>query len=266
MSPYAAFMILLYGCYQPVYYLSSSNANTNYYRAIPLKSDSIQAASYVSGIITAGAANYNSGDDVIAFHGNFHRSYQFGQCQGYYGINYTYGFYRVSEVGNGGAFVDEDLINKMAGNKCFGNYGVNGGINLVNETKALGEWRIGVETTVQNEFGDYLKFRKALPIGAANAITKKSLYATVGLTSDYIIKFKTGSFGFKMAFGSSLHKTLNIIANNDFSFIKPVYGSITLHYTNKRWTGFMQGNLGSFAQNAQFGTHYRLSKKRRSEL
>lgn len=264
---YLASVTFLSGCSNPVYYLSSSNANTNYYRTIPLKSDSIKAASYISAVLTMGAANYVSTDKVIAFHVNSHRSYQFGPCQGYYGINYSSGFYRVSKVVNGGPNVNEYLINKMAGNKFFGNYGVNGGINLVKETNAPGELRIGLETTVQNEFGDYLRFRKALPIDAANAITKNSLFATLGMNSDFIVKLRTGSFGFKLAFGSSLRKTINIVNQHDIGVITPVYANFTLHYTNRRWTGFLQGNAGDFAQSAQLGTNYRLSKtKRLSEL
>lgn len=109
--------IIFPGCSRPVYYLSPSNANTGYYRTIPLKSDSIKAISYLSRALTIGSANYYSSDHVVAFHGSFHRSHQFGDLQGYYGINYTSGFYRVNKVESGGAYVNEDLINRLAGNK-----------------------------------------------------------------------------------------------------------------------------------------------------
>lgn len=261
---YLASIIFFSGCFYPPYYQSSSNANTNYYRTIPLKSDSVKAASYISGILTKGTASSSSSDDIMAFHGDFHRSFRFGICQGYYGIHYSSGFYRVAKVQYRRFNVDESVINKMAGNKFFGSYGVNGGINLVTLINTSAEWRIlGLEATLQNEFGDYLKFRKSLPIDAANDITKRSLYVTTGLNSDIVIKTRTGSFGCKIAIGAALRQTLYVTYRKDTSFREPVYAGFTLHYTNKRWTGFLQGNSGAFTRNVQLGTNYRLSKRKR---
>lgn len=264
---YLASLIFFSGCFYPPYYLSSSNANTNYYRTIPLKSDSVKAASFISVILTKGAANSSSSDNVMAFHGNFHRSFRFGICQGYYGIHHSLGFYRVAKVQHRRFNVNESIINRMAGNKFFGSYGINGGINVVKLINTSAEWRIlGLEATLQNEFGDYLKFRKRLPIDTANDITKRSLYITTGFNSDIAVKTRTGSFGCKIAIGASLRHTLYVNNKRDTSFRKPVYAGFTVHYTNRRWTSFVQGNLGAYAHNVQLGTSYRLSKtKRRSE-
>ncbi|MEJ0080084.1 MAG: hypothetical protein WDM78_03765 [Puia sp.] len=59
--------------------------------------------------------------------------------------------------------------------KFFGSYGVSGGINIVNAS-GKHEWRaLGIEVTIQNEFGNYSDFRKSLPDSAANVIFKKHL-------------------------------------------------------------------------------------------
>jgi len=65
-------MISLLGCVErQSYYLSPQNANSNPYRAIPMKADSLKSAIYMNGVFSTGSANDRAADHVTAFQGSF---------------------------------------------------------------------------------------------------------------------------------------------------------------------------------------------------
>ena len=155
-----------------------------------------------------------------------------------------------------------DTFYHIPGNKYFfGTYGLSGGFNGV-LTKGRGEWRyLGVEGTIQKEFGNYYTFRRTLPDSAANIIFKNNLTGTIGIYTDALWSYRNGSqFGLKFAIYELLNSEKDYTIRNAESIFPINFFSITFHGTVKRFTGFMQGNFGTKAASFQIGTSYRLSR------
>jgi hypothetical protein len=262
-------MPTLTSCFRQAYFLSPFNTTTNYYHAIPLNSDSIKSATYISGAVSAGGANDFYNDEVYSLHGYFHRSHSFKKFQAYYGANASVGSYPVEPGSYYSGNYNNPPINYDAGSKFFGGFGISGGMNLVMPMGTRHEWRvIGIETSLQNEYGQYLDFRKRIPDSAADAIHKHTLFTTVGLTTEFVFKLKKGgSIGYKLAIGSSLQKTnrfyYGYYDNYRASFV-PAYISNTFQITRNQVTGFGQLNLGSYAANFQAGISYRLGSNKKA--
>jgi hypothetical protein len=264
---------LIIGC-QPVtqvYYLSPSNATSNPYHAIPFKKDSVKKATYVSVLFNAGTAN-DDGDNEYAFRINFHRSQNFGNFQAYYGLNAAFGRYSIAEFknykyqGQGGFFPGYNVYDSgyliPQKNAFFGSVGFNGGINLVIPFRE-GEWRpLGLETSIQKEFGDYLNFRKNLPDTAATVIFRSGATATLGIYTDIIGRTRHGTeFGYKFALGMVLNPTNDYSRFNNADIFPLSYLSNTFHLTKGQITGFLQFNFGTYATNFQTGVNFNISKK-----
>jgi hypothetical protein len=259
---FMAVFLIIPGCYRKAYYFSPFNGNNAYYHAIPLQTDSIKGASYVSGVGSIGSADDLGADHLFSFYGNFHRSFVFKNFNGYYGTNLSMGSFRITPFDYYSPGRNRDTLNTMAGTKFFGGYGVHGGMNMVLQLPEKGEWRIlGVELSIQKEFGDYLKFRKQLPIDQAEVIDKRSVFVTAGINTNIIFNLYPGSVGIKFALGTSLHKVYGVLPGyrpNDY--IRPLYFTATLHFTKDRTTGFLQAHVARFAQGLQLGMSYRLGK------
>lgn len=250
------------------YYLSPYDINANPYHNLPLKSDSFKAATYASAVFTGGSANDRWRDGVLAFQASLHRGHQFGNFQAYYGAGFSLGSYHVARYDGYDYYYQrpDSLIHIPRTNQFFGSYGFNGGMNLVKSfANNRGEWRIiGFETSVQNEFGDYQRFRKGLPDSAINIIAKYSLTATLGVTTEFIRKTRHGtSIGYKIALGGSLISKKKYVG--DESNMDPFYFSHTLHVTKGRWTGFGQLNFGLYTGSFQCGINYKLGGKKTSQ-
>lgn len=260
----------LTGCYRQVYFLSPLNANTNFYHAIPLRSDTIKSATYLSGTVSIGGANDYYEDQVFSFNGYFHRSHAFNSIQAYYGANFSLGSYNVGQSYYYNPYTTP-LVNYDYGRKFFGSVGVSGGMNLVIPMGSRHEWRvIGIETTLQKEYGSYLSFRKSLPDSAATAITRNNLFISGGLTTEFVFKIRRrGTIGYKLAIGSSFQKTPKFYyyyGNNGdhyYQSVSPFYISNTLQITRNKVTGFIQINGGEYAANFQTGISYKLGGKRK---
>ena len=270
-------MISLLGCVErQSYYLSPQNANSNPYRAIPMKADSLKSAIYMNGVFSTGSANDRAADHVTAFQGSFHRSNNFAIFQTYYGANLSLGSYHVTDYYNsthnyygfGNPYPTDSLNHIPNSRNFFGSYGISGGINIVATHQHIrryrhSEWRIlGLETSLQREFGKYSDFRDKLPDTAANIIFRKHFSAYLGLYTEWLWtnrdKFE---FGFKMGVGTDLCPGSNY-SNYYGPSILPLYCfSIAYHVKKDHFTGFIQTNFGSFADNIQFGVTYRLGKK-----
>jgi len=257
-------------CVSSSYFYSPTISSSNPYHAIPLQSDSTKGATYVSGIITLGGANESLRDNAFSFQGRIHRSNNFGNFQAYYGANLTLGVYHVSEFDNyyhsySYPYYDSNY-HYYSSNNFFGSYGFNGGINAV-ISLPRGEWRpIGIETSVQREFGSYYSFRKNLPDSAANGIFKKNTTGTIGIYTDIIHKSRHGAeFGYKLSFGFVINPSSDYAhVYNPNAVGALVYISNTLHLTKGNVTGFAQINLGNaYAANVQLGINYQLGKKKK---
>jgi hypothetical protein len=238
-------------CTTPHYYTSPLNNTSQYYHSIPLRSDSVKSATYVNGIITLGSAESGL-DNVYAFNGNISRSHNLKFIQAYYGIGLTVGDYIIQKLST-------TTITIPPTDNSFGAYGFNGGINLVVPFGNKGsEWRIaGIETSIQNEFGNYLKFRRSNV--DSKTIESNNWTTTIGGYSEIVWKLQKGyQFGYKLSCGESLAP-----ANYGIHDI-PVYLLNTFHFTRENATAFMQINAGTYAEGIQLGINYRISKKKRS--
>ncbi|MEO6314428.1 MAG: hypothetical protein ABIU63_13180 [Chitinophagaceae bacterium] len=203
-------------------------------------------------------------DNVFSFQGGLHRSHILDHFRINYGASATLGSYHVKPyVFYNISYVDTVSINKSAGTKSFGAYGVYGGVSAAVRLGRRGEWRyIGIEGSLFNEFGDYFNFRKNLPDTAATTIDKKRYLGALGISTELIFKGRSqNKFGMKFAFGSylrSLHY-YNGYANSPYhSRDKLLYFSNTYHFTIQKATAYVQFNISSHTANAQFGINYRL--------
>lgn len=264
-------IFFLSSCIRYAYYQSPLQANTQAYKAIPLHQEGVAAATYASGAFTGGGANDQLRDGLWAFLGGLHRSHNFGHFQAYYGLTGSLGTYHVKAIAQNpepssynNRNLNDSLIRQMAGNKFFGTWGANAGINVVLPFENGGEWRVvGGEVSWNNEFGDYLRFRQKLPDTAANLIDRNRQYLTLSLSTDVIFPVNNGSIGFKFSF-SGTPRTING-HNRDRSptTYSPAYFSQTIHVTKKNVTGYLQWNLGTKAANMQFGANVRLGNYRK---
>lgn len=257
-------------CITHAYFLSPSNAMTDPYHAIPLKSDSLKSITYLSGIFTAGGANNDWRDGLYSFQGRIHRSHNFGNFQAYYGANLSVGTYHVAEYYRYSySYPSDSLYNHvLSTNNFFGMYGFNGGINaVVPFSNGGGEWRaIGIETSLQKEFGNYYDFRKNLPDSSADIIFRKNVTGTVGICTDIVTKSRRGiEFGYKAAFGFMLNPQSDYVHIYNANELSPVtYFSQTLHLTRDNITGFIQLNFSNnYAGNMQFGINYMLGRNKK---
>jgi hypothetical protein len=263
----------LAGCVRQNYFLSPFQANTPTYHSMPQLSEHAHTANYISGNFAKGSAN--KGDDrVFDFKGEFYRAHSFGIFEAYYGAELALGNYIVSQqrppTNSARDSFITNVLNKGIGNKFFGGYGFNGGISMVVPANyGRGEWRaIGIETSLTNEFGQYLLFRKQLPDSVATANMNYSFFPTIGITSEFISNGKKGSIGYKIAAGWCLRKE-NAHYNPDFTGEIPSrnagYLSQTLFFT------FLTGSTlsiqltgGSHAFFINAGYIYRMGKKKRT--
>ena len=240
-----------------------------------MKVDSLRSGIYVSGIFSSGSANDRAADHVTMFQGSLHRSSNFGIFQAYYGANLSLGSYYVNDYlnlnynfnGSNGYFWDS-TNHIPASHKFFGSYGISGGINIVATHQHVrkyrhSEWRIlGLETSLQREFGTYSDMRSKLSDTAANIIFRKKFSAYLGLYSEWLWTNRDKiEFGFKIAAGIDLNPGSNY-SNYYAPSILPLYCfSIAYHMKKDRYTVFIQPNFGTYADNIQFGLCYRLGKK-----
>ena len=230
-----------------------------------MKSDSLNSAIYVSGVFSNGTANDRGADHVTMFQGSMHRSNNFGMFQAYYGVGFSLGSYHVADFYNvnhrftqANPYLIDNSNHIPGSHNFFGTYGVSGGINLVTSYEHIrksrhSEWRIlGLETSLQEEFGAYSDMRGKLPDTAANTIFRKQLSAYLGLYTECLWTNRNKiEMGIKLAAGTDLNPGSSY-SNYYSESILPLYCfSITFHLKKDRFTGFVQSNFGTYADNVQ---------------
>jgi hypothetical protein len=242
-----------------------------------MKIDSLKSAVYVAGIFSLGSANDRGADHVTMFEGTVHRSNNFGIFQAYYGTNLSLGSYYVDDYynlnhnfngGYGSPYMLDSSNHIPGSHKFFGSYGISGGINIVATHQHIrkyrhSEWRIlGLETSLQKEFGSYSDMRDKLSDTATNIIFRKQFSAYLGLYTEWLWTNRDKvEFGFKLATGMDLSPGSNYTKYYAPSIL-PLYSfSMAFHVKKDRYTGFIQTNFGTYADNIQFGLSYRLGKK-----
>ncbi|MDR3713910.1 MAG: hypothetical protein P4L51_13900 [Puia sp.] len=283
----APLVFVLTGCYvHQAFYVSPFNGNSPGYASIPLKADSLRSATYMNAAYFLGAANDEGRDGVEAFHLEISRAHNLGFLQAWYGASLSLGGYRVgrwdssyynypapnnpalppngqnSYTGFHNPF-DARTINQYAGNHFFGGTGMRGGINGV-VTAGDREWRVlGVETSLEREFGDYLAFRKQLPDSAASFLVKSNFFGTVGLYTEWLGKTPHGDFGFRLATGwllGSSYNHLNIYNNSSDTYLRYRYFNFTFHYTWTNYTAYLQTDAATKANGIHLGFNYRIGR------
>src|ERR1700743_436659 len=186
-------------CAEQDYFLSPLNATSQVYHTIPLHSDSVRSATYANAAITMGVANQKGRDNIYSFNANINRSHNLGSFQAFYGIDIITGDYVIQKYSN------TDITIPPTDN-FFGAVGFNGGLNFVVPFGSNGsEWRIlGVETSLQNEFGDYLKYRKVMTRTATGLDQTNVWTTTIGGYSEIIWKTKNNDqIGYKISYGTA---------------------------------------------------------------
>jgi hypothetical protein len=276
-------IIVFTGCTRKAYFLSPLSSNSNTYYAKPLLADSARTAIYVTAVYTEGDMNAGSysthrteddgretytsnsiSDKLQSFQLSFHRSHTSKHFQAYYGAGISTGTYTISRYDSlqSDKLVNVALINSQAGRKYFGGGSLAGGINLVIPFKKGYEWRaVGIEGNIGKEWGDYYKFRKNLPDSSANAVTRNNTYGSIGITSEVVFKKGKNNFGFKIGYGTSLFRTIEL-GKSDVrtTYVTPFYFTGTMQYSRPKFTIFIQVNEASHAESAQFGVSYKLSR------
>ncbi len=273
-----ASIILLPGCFsvpiQHAYFPSPLNGIANDYHPIPLVRDSAHTAVYAQGAFLAGTANSKNRDDISAFRTSLTVAHHSKHFQAYYGGNLTLGNYHMGlwDSGYAGSSTPKynaDILNSHSGPHFFGGAGFHGGANFVIAGRDA-EWRVlGIETSLNHEFGDYLSLRRQLPDSAATLLVRKSFFGTLGLSSELVGVTANGEFGFRLSVGRVLGNPYWNPHIFDFESLTPLrywYSTFSFHYTQGRYTGFGQLNSGSKAFAFSLGLAYRLSRPRNAPL
>jgi hypothetical protein len=283
-SPLCLFLAagyLLSGCYsvqQQAYYVSPFNGHSTDYQPLPQTIDSAHTAVYVQAAFLDGGANQERTDHVDAFRTAISVAHHTGILQAYYGGDLTLGAYRTGiwDTGHVGLFGPVTLppgnanyLNSQAGARFFGSAGFNGGANLVWGMKHS-EWRyIGIETSLHQEFGDYLTFRRKLPDTAATLIIRNPFFATLGFSTEIVKRVRHGArhgeWGFRLASGWALgdrYGNSGIYDNESKRTLVYGYTSFSFHYTYERYTGYLQLTGATQARSLNLGFYYRLTRPR----
>lgn len=267
LALFAIISICFFSCIgRQAYYISPFNGISNPYHSIPMHKDSTKSASYLNGAISMGGANEGETDPVFSLTTNISRSNNFSIFQAYYGAGLTIGSYKIKpydSVGNNNS-VNYAVINQHAGNYFFGGGGFDGGINFVTGSDKF-EWRIfGIETSMRQEFGNYVHARNKIPDSAATVIVRNRFYGTFGLFTEIVSKGRNSETGFKLGGGTvigsdyhNFHFADSYFAQNPPSF---GYFLLNIHTTTNRWTGYIQGNFAKKATACLVGMNYRISR------
>lgn len=214
-----------------------------------------------------GSANDGAIDKTFIGQVNISRSHNFGSFQAFYSGNFSLGNYhvRADSINRDYSYHDYAIIDRQAGNKLVAGAGIDAGINYV-LTMRGGEWRIGMETSAQNDYGGYYNFRKNLPDSAADIIIRNRLYATIGGYTELIGNIEDVGIGLKMSIGTALGRRYN----NAYKYygILLTEHELTYNYVNfnfnvtvqKRYTAYMQANFASKGSAGVLGFNYRLGK------
>lgn len=275
------YLILAEGCalsscstvQQQAYYVSPINGHPNDYQPLPQTIDSAHTAVYAHAAFLNGGANQDRTDGVKAFRTSVTVAHHSGILQAYYGADLTLGTYH---LGKWDTFYKVPLLraippanmaflNSQSGNRSFGGVGFKGGANLVWSFPRW-EWRyIGMETSMHQEFGEYLSFRKKLPDTAATLNIRNPFFATLGFSTEIVRRTWHGEWGFRFATGWALGDAYRNTEVYDFESGKKLkywYGNFSFHYTYERYTGYLQLNGATQARSLNIGVHYRFTRPR----
>lgn len=265
-------LLMLPGCaiHRQAYFVSPFNGNNTEYHTLPTMIDSVHTALYSSLSISPGSANDFGTDHYLSGKASIYVAHQVGYFQFHYGLNLSLGNYSMGMWQVDTSYYrrssNTDLphaaqVNSYSGDHFFGGIGFEGGVNLVVPMGGA-EWRfLGVETSVTQEFGNYLAVRRQMPDSIANLINRDALFATIGLNTEVVIYERDGEWGWRVGFGwplGSAYSSPGVFDNATGRFLHYKYFNFSFHYTHKRITGYGQLNLATKESGGVFGANYRL--------
>jgi len=238
------------------------------YRTIPLHSDSAKAASYLNLQLFSGQANQQGRDHKLAASLDFSRSHNFSVFQAYYGLGFTAGNYHAAGFDSASAIngLYYGSVSTRRANYFFGGAGADAGINIV-APFSDGEWRIfGVEASVRQEFGDYVRARKAVPDSQGAVVIPDKFFGTSGVYSELLVGAGGGSVvGLRLSTGRAFgdkYRNLNVSRDTAFgsAYIRFNYFNLNLHYTHERLTAYLQLGTAGKSDHVLAGVNYRLGR------
>lgn len=253
-------------CYRYGIYQHSMVLNSNPYQAIPLKQDSSKSAIYAGANLIGGYVNHRLNDGTGGIQATIHQGTNFGSFQAHYGVNGSLGFYRAADYGQLNSYyynpnLNNYLIDSINGTKMFGSVGISAGINTVIPFDNGGEWRIvGLEFTHQYEWDNsYSNFRRKISIQDANVVEHTRHFSTLGLSSEFLLKFnEKENFSYKILGGASLG---NLRFYESFTADYQTFRTFLaqyLQYTSGRGTYYLQGSFGYYSISGMLGFNLRL--------
>jgi hypothetical protein len=256
----------IYFCSCRIYsYYGSPMYGANSYVTQPVRSDTIKSAVYNNSSLNLLITNIGLQDQVFYFQDNLYQAWQLSRLSVYYGVGLTLGDYFVNQMhGLANEHLDLDTINKLAKNYFFGSAGFTSGINFIIPTTD-GEWRaLGAELSLQSEFGNYVSFRRELNEDSVNGLVKTKYFPTLGISTEFIFTPKNKPVvGWKISYHFALSHQYQPSAFKNGDYSASQYLSNVVHFTNKRWTTYIQFNAGSRLVSFHVGANYRLISKKK---
>lgn len=264
-------IICFSSCVTRSYYLSPLYGVSTSYKTTPLAKDTVKSNLYLNGAFNIGGNNENLRDNSFSFHGNIYNAHKFGAFRAWYGAGLTLGNYEVKKYDSSTTNPDFDTayINKKAGNKFFGSANLGAGISIAIPVGNFCEWRIiGINGSLQNEFGKYLQFRQNMERNDIHitGLNSNSTLATAGIFSELSFITRTGSFNLQLQYnyligGSYTYLDYNSEGQQDIER-RYAYVSNTFALTVHRFTGFAQVNAGKRMANLGLGMNYQLAGRK----
>ena len=257
---------ILTGCIERrAFFLNPYQGITPTYRSVQLQQDSIRSAFQATGALITSQANPQYNDHVFQFNANISRTHTHKFIGFRYGASFSYGSYEVSRIdsfGNSNT-VDYKYINDHAGNYSTGGYGIDGAVHLLHVNDGV-EWRVvGMEFTLNKEFGDFYKFRLDMPRNSATIIDSADVFSTLGVYTEVINTKGKMRPGFKFGYGRALRPALGTSDGNFFDLdhvLKFKYYTFAGSIRTERSTFFLQMNLGEKGRSVQAGGSFRLGR------
>lgn len=263
--------VVFFSCIERTYYVSPGYGNSMPYHTLPLSKDSIKSNLYFNGSLLAGSANYDLRDNQYAINANIYNAHTFSMFKAWYGGGITLGDYVVKTYNNNSYIYDSI----KAGGKFYGSLNANGGMAF---TLPLGksEWRIiGVQASLQQEFGNYLSFRKKIKSDsiAVDGNTTNALLPTIGVSTEFALKVPDGVLSLLIQYNTLMGKDYRYYSfsdniydpNNISKLYRYGYFTTVLSYSENRFTGYLQTNSGTRMNNIQAGINYSLSRRYRNK-
>lgn len=267
---------------QQAYYVSPLNGNAEDYHAQPLLRDSVKTAIYARTAYYGGSANDLSNDHLSGWNLSVYAAHHSDNIQYFGGLDLSLGSYNVGGWDTSYRWYallagvqwlppgQGQNLGQFAGPKSFGAVGVSGGVDYAIPFPGGGEWRIiGMETSLQREFGDYLSFRQQLPDSLVTLVVRNRFFGTLGGTTEIIWRFeRKGEWGIRLAVGGVLgpdYNHLHIYDNVDQKPLAYTYTDLSVHFTYGHFTAYFQSNTATKASTGRIGLIYRMGDTRLAE-